>query len=131
MTDTVNSWIEERRAIHAAATDGPWYKTPNDRILSKSVQWPEGDDYDVAGGFGRDGAVVEAIHDFDGNAIVDAHTNLPRALDALDAVLKMHHRETVGTLAGDVADGCSCGMHFWPCPTVHAIKEAITGAPND
>ncbi|WP_167197993.1 hypothetical protein [Brevibacterium pigmentatum] len=127
MSDTVKSWVEERQAIHAAATDGPWYKTPNDRILSESVHWPEGDDYDVAGGFGRDGAVVEAIHDFDGNAIVDAHSMFPRALDALNAVLELHVKETGGTPDGGVADVCSCGVSYWPCPTVQAIEGAING----
>lgn len=91
----IKSWIDERKAIHAAATDGPWYKTPNDRILSESVQWPEGDDYDVAGGFGCKGAVVEAIHDFDGNAIVDAHNvTVPTALSIVEAVLELHRAET-------------------------------------
>ena len=123
----IKQWIEERRAIHEAATDGPWYKTPNDRILSESVQWPEGDDYDVAGGFGRDGAVVEAIHDFDGNAIVDAHTNLPRALDALNAVLELHglNLDFDGT---PYCKGCSIPYEVtttWPCPTIQAIEGAI------
>ena len=125
MTDTVKAWVEERQAIHAAATDGPWYKTPNDRILSESVQWPEGDDYDVAGGFGRDGAVVEAIHDFDGNAIVDAHSNFPRALDALNSVLKVCDKALAvrveGSSEGEVAMAAMAAT----------VKRAIEGAIND
>lgn len=51
----------------------------------------------------------------------DAH----KALDALNAVLELHVKETGGTPTGDVADVCSCGMHYWPCPTAQAIEGAI------
>lgn len=120
----VNEWLKERRDIHDAATEGPWYKTPNDRILSESVQWPEGDDYDVAGGLGRDGAVVEAIHDFDGNAIADAHNNLPALLTAVENVLELHQRVPNSTSALYPNPLCTCGQNH-PCPTVRAIEGAI------
>ena len=125
----VQQWIEERRGIHSAATDGPWYKTPNDRILSESVQWPEGDDYDVAGGLGRQGAVVEAIHDFDGNAIVDAHNMLPRALNALEAVIELH-KAVFDIHDPDARAYCNeCGRR--PCATIQAIEGAIEGEGHD
>lgn len=128
MTDTVKSWVEERRTIHTKATDGPWYKTPNDRILSEGVQWIEGDDYDVAGGFGCKGAVVEAIHDFDGNAIVDAHNMFPRALNALEQVLELH--QPMGVFTGFVPVCAECadiggGDVAWSCPSVQTIEGAI------
>ena len=52
-------------------------------------------------------------------------TSLPKALTAIRAVLELHVKETGGTPDGSVADVCSCGMHYWPCPTVQAIEGAI------
>lgn len=126
----VNDWLKERRAIHNAATEGPWYKTPNDRILSESVQWPEGDDYDVAGGLGRDGAVVEAIHDFDGNAIADAHNTLPALLTAVEKVLELHTKSPgvrwYGIPRADKSEHyCMADREAWPCSTRRAFEGAI------
>lgn len=125
MTD-MNDWINERRRIHDAATEGPWYKTPNDRILSESVQWPEGDDYDVAGGLGRDGAVVEAIHDFDGNAITDAHNTLPALLAAVEKVLELHHgeRDEYGCWTCRFCSHIQQAKILYPCATVRTIEGA-------
>lgn len=138
----LSEWIKERRRIHNAATEGPWYKTPNDRILSESVQWPEGDDYDVAGGLGRDGAVVEAIHDFDGNAITDAHNTLPALLTAVENVLELHkpverrkwwagrwEKKTVCEECTSMVNELAEWEHEeteveYPCPTVQAIEGA-------
>lgn len=124
----LNEWLKERRTIHNAATEGPWYKTPNDRILSESVQWPEGDDYDVAGGLGRDGAVVEAIHDFDGNAIADAHNTLPALLTAaenvLEAIAQIDREYSKAPGENAYADGMCDAAYMFD----KALSEAIEGA---
>ena len=71
-------------------------------------------------------AVTRLFHrTADANAIADAHNMFPRALDALNAVLELHIKETDGTPTGDAADVCSCGMHYWPCPTIRAIEGAL------
>ena len=55
----------------------------------------------------------------------DSRAQFPRALDALNAVLELHVKETGGTPDGGVADVCSCGVSYWPCATVQAIEGAI------
>ena len=52
-------------------------------------------------------------------------TSLPKALTAIRAVLELHVKETGGTPTGDAADVCSCGMRYWPYPTIRAIEGAI------
>ncbi|VEW13539.1 Uncharacterised protein [Brevibacterium casei] len=65
MTDTVKSWIEERRAIHSEGT-GVLLRNPYE--LNR--------EYD--------------LWDEDAEAIADAHNMFPRALDALNKVLELH-----------------------------------------
>ena len=123
MSDTVKSWIEERRAVHAKGSSGRWdcnernWDEPYGMTLVYDV-FHNGETMD------RD-HVADAAYD-NAEVIVDAHNTFPRALDALNAVLELHVKETGGTPTGDVADVCSCGMHYWPCPTVQAIEGAIS-----
>ena len=60
-------------------------------------------------------------------SVSDAHNNLPRALDALNAVLELH--KPLGYIGRDgetVWDECEhCHGSGWPCETVEAIEGAI------
>jgi len=78
--------LDEIEARADAATEGPWEATPNDRIVSSTKTWPEGDPYDVAGGFGNRGALVEALHTPDATFIAHAREDVPRLVAALRAV---------------------------------------------
>lgn len=131
MTDTVKSWIEERRAIHSEGT-GVLLRNPYE--LNR--------EYDLWGE--------------DAEAIADAHNMFPRALDALQAVLEEHLRQglyepcdpTTCALDGgrdhievdfgewvhaDERVGWACFTcrsedgepSDWPCQTVQAIEWAI------
>ena len=73
--------------------------------------------------------------------ITDARTSLPRALDALEAVLT-YHRTGEGssqgytpTGYGDVEPycaGCEASDEYavaWPCPTVRRIESALGVKP--
>lgn len=66
MADTVKAWVEERRTIHTGGRD----------VLLRSS-------YELE----RESGIEEGA---DIDAIVDAHNNLPRALDALSKVLDLH-----------------------------------------
>ncbi len=61
-------WIARRKALADAATDGPW-------------TWTEGTNYDCS--------KLRSGH-ADAAFIADARTSLPRAVAALDAVLRLH-----------------------------------------
>lgn len=47
-------------------------------------------------------------------------------LSALRAVLELHRPVGGGTPTGDAATVCACGMSYWPCPTVTALKEVFS-----
>ena len=70
-------WIARRKALADAATDGPW--TPGDWHV-----WAKGEhgNREVCGMSGHD-------HLPDAEFIADARTSLPRAVAALDAVLRL------------------------------------------
>lgn len=78
--------LDEIAARADAATEGPWEATPNDRIVSSTRTWPEGDPYDVAGMFGHKGAVVEGCRTPDAEFIAHAREDVPRLVAALRAV---------------------------------------------
>lgn len=78
--------LDEIAARADAATEGPWEATPNDRIVSSTKTWPEGDPYDVAGMFGHKGAVVEGCRTPDAEFIAHAREDVPRLVAALKAV---------------------------------------------
>ena len=82
MTDTVKTWIEERRAARA----------PNSTL-----------------------------------SVSDAHNNLPRALNALQAVLGLHRRAVDIFEPSEFCAACSTDQRTveWPCATVQAIEGAI------
>ena len=59
--------------------------------------------------------------DVNSQFIADARTRLPQALNALQAVLDMHHDSGDG-LCNECSDGFLINH---PCPTVRAIQDAI------
>lgn len=146
----IKSWIEERRAIHAAAPGEAWsnYGTPPFEVYD-STKYADGDMGEVL----AETRALKVSH-----AITDAHNMFPRALDALEAVLKVHRADTTyqnvsecenddedhederhtesedGTpICLDLPDYVACRSCEvagepveWPCETVEAIQEAIS-----
>ena len=116
MSDTVKSWIEERRAIHAASGAGRWEKRLN------------GHDYEIweLGEF-DDAPVSSFSADPDASAIVDAHNMFPRALNALQKVLELHGPVETGVSDQywKEPDYCPTCSEYWPCETAQAIEGAI------
>lgn len=151
MTGTVKSWIEERRTIHDAATEGPWKARPGDEIEGPGGDNLMGGDMEYFYGFMLRGENAAAI--------VDAHNNLPRALNALKRVLELHkpifyyeHEDSCTNTDEDhraerhvefdlgeyycedlptgekTCDSCwddEGERVAYPCPTVQAIEGAI------
>lgn len=123
MTDTVKAWIEERRAIHEATTEGPWVAEysaeTGDCVIPHDAQNTR-----------EAVAVTRLFHrTADANAIADAHNTLPRALDALNAVLELHRRAVDIFEPSEFCAACSTDQRTveWPCPTVQAVQAAIAG----
>ena len=111
-------WIAERARIEQAATDGPWV-----REWDTSDEWwtihgqpnpTKGDERMVC----PEVATLQHSEDWtaDVDFITDTRTSLPKALDALEAVL---------ALWPDTADPCDCCVHV-DCEVVRAITEALT-----
>lgn len=103
--------VDTLRALLAAATPGPWEATGNDRIVSCSTSEPEGDPKWVAGRFGNQGAVVEALRKPDAALIAAAVNTLPELLDRLARVSALC----------DEWDGLSKGE----TATTRRIREAL------
>ena len=59
-------------------------------------------------------------------ALAGAKDDMPRALAALKAVLKLHQGITDGDYPESLALCDECG-EWAPCPTVRAITAALTG----
>ncbi len=74
---TTADWIKTRRELLDAATDGPWVTTADGADTLSAGFNPDGH-LCLYAGFGWDD---------DAALIADARTSLPRALDALEAVL--------------------------------------------
>ena len=60
-------------------------------------------------------------------SVSDAHNNLPRALNALQAVLGLHRRAVDIFEPSEFCAACSTDQRTveWPCATVQAIEGAI------
>ena len=127
MSDTVKTWIEERRAIHRDGWSGKWSWSLNDRDLATLRATGGHVDFDLIRNdeFRGPSEVLDEI--------VDAHNvTVPRALDALEAVLKVHTPIEVNhAFKGrtNVCEQCSEDRLYtlWPCETVQAIEGAING----
>lgn len=128
MSDAITAWIKERRETHAAATKGPWELGHGGLDFSgrpDSIVCGDGDDPIIYPQDERGGSSWD--RDADATAIVDAHNTLPRALDALSAVLELHGWRGYTDGNGDtIREACNeCDLD-WPCPTVEAIERAIS-----
>ena len=140
---SAEEWLAERARIEQAATEGPW-ETGN--YWGALTHGPDG----VIGAYygeecpacdeslDAEAEVVVEVGDLDW--IADARTALPKALDALGAVLALHRPHVCGEVPlwqlergacfiGN--DGClsvgtcrDCQMPY-PCPTVTQIQEAL------
>ena len=126
----VKLWIEERRGIHAKATPGEWWWEGE-----SNEDWPQSENSLMAGGeavvngWGYDASGIN-VEDDDANYITDALNMFPRALDAIEAVLKVHTPIEVNhAFKGrtNVCEQCSEDRLYalWPCETVEAIEGAI------
>lgn len=114
---TAADWIAERRRFEQAATEGPWiaatgaYAWDNDDDATHV--WhrkPIGND----GIYEAIGKVLDQTAIEDAEFIADSRTALPKALDALEAVLALWPD----------ADPCDCCVHG-DCEVVRAITEAL------
>lgn len=107
MTDTVKSWIEERRAIQR---DG--------RGCTCQIDWrypcPEH----------SPGNPVSQM------VLADSVREFPRALDALNAVLELHHgeRDEYGCWTCRFCSHIQQTQILYPCATVRAVESALKAA---
>ena len=117
---TAADWLAERRRIEQAASEGPWEHEGVGEItqhfsLPEPATVVSTDVACMAYCYGGSAAGVE--RDEDAEFIADARTALPKALDALEAVLKLHKPVAVYAQA----DECECGNED------HAIIESVQG----
>jgi hypothetical protein len=121
-----------------AAVKGPWIKDPDDPAIVLRPDKGDGWDGIVISRVQRDdyGLVEEGTTEF----ISHARTDVPKLVEALEAVLAKHQKHPGGGQGYD-ADGnyvefdevCqACGQYDeyavpWPCPTVTAVETALEG----
>lgn len=119
-------WIAEQRRIEQAATEGPWRAAVVARYVDDDgCERGKGGIY-PAGPMGPPPLFVTP--DWvaaDAEFIADARTALPKALDALEAVLALHWGEP----CAQGPDYCAECEHMWPCETYSAIAEALGVEP--
>ena len=107
--------LAEMRAIEQAATEGPWEAGGGDDDPRPAVWAARSSDcfpriaYVVPNDFGD-------VLPEDAEFIAAARSFVPKALDALEAVL---------ALWPDTADPCDCCVHV-DCEVVRAITKALT-----
>lgn len=126
MTDTVKAWIKERRQAHAFSTTGPWVQDEDEGILGLDVYTDAGSE-SAPDRWERQAADIRTEDADDAHFIVDAHNNLPRSLDALNAVLELHRRAVDIFEPSEFCAACSTDQRTveYPCATVRAIVGAI------
>ena len=130
--DPIKSWIEERRAIHAKVELKARVESDRGTIYTA---WTGAHD---SGGLPEDDREHIADSYAEGaEAITDALNMFPRALNALEQVLRLHTKSQMQKriprmLRADPNDiepynWCDECNDMWPCPTVRAIEGAIEG----
>ena len=154
---TTADWIKTRRELLNAATKGPWEADGSEITQHWSLPgpWETVASSEVVCGSYCYGGVGRGIeHATDAALIADARTSLPRALDALEAVLARHRpvsyvaTANCGLVLYEVCPTChdKAGVHpcgcwrdedqihvcadckrVWPCPTFDAIDTALRG----
>ena len=126
-------WLAERRRIEQAATDGPWmseWDTSDEWWTIHGQPNPtKGDERMVC----PEVATLQHSEDWtaDVDFITDTRASLPKALDALEAVLALHPWECLECEGIDLDASPRCGHCYepWPCPTVAAITKALGVEP--
>lgn len=121
MTDTrIETWIDERKRIHAAATEGPWEADLDQHGETRGV-WPTrpgGETiigaYVAADGFDSVGYALGSDEDL--TAIVDAHNHLPALVAMVEAVLGVLNENTP-------PDPCQPDDPAGMCPDCSLIRE--------
>lgn len=147
MTDTrIESWLAERRSIHAAATEGPWEAdgTEISQHWSRPEPWAVVASNEIACmAFCYGGSARGIEHEEDANAAVDAFNTLPALVAMVEAVLGQHRPvevEPSDTICSDtICGGCSNrlpnGRYVlivgFPCPTVRALEAARKAVSGD
>ena len=119
---TAAEWIAEQRRIEQAATEGPWraavvaqYVDDDGRERGKGGIYPAGPSGPPPLFVTPDWVAADA------EFIADARTALPKALNALEAVLALHWGEPYA----QGPDYCAECEHLWPCETYTTITEAL------
>ena len=117
MTNTVKSWIEERRSTHEKAVDvseSEWFACRYQIVAGSDM----GDPDEIVGTLNAKDYTT---------AIVDAHNMFPRAMDAIERVLELHAKSQWGFCTQCMETGEYGWMLAvqWPCATVQAIGGAI------
>ena len=138
MTDLTDR-LDEIEARADAATEGPWdTSTTSWEPEARMVDVPDGDDemslaWEAGGGL----CVMSRA---DAEFVADARSFVPKALAALDAVLAMHAPSKEPTSGhyycdsdecdrageGELRDACQHCGHWFPCPTIAAIEQALS-----
>lgn len=121
MTTDIKAWIDERRAIHAAAPGEAWsnYGTPPFEVYD-STKYADGDMGEVL----AETRALKVSH-----AITDAHNMFPRALTALEAVnAQIGRMEADANTYGDGGHDLACDALF---AYVMTLRQAIEGEINE
>ena len=123
------------RAQADSATEGPWEVAPFTWKPGHPIPPSEWLGIEATGSVMGEVARIQPNDDeadADAEFIAAARTNVPRLVDALDAVLKVHQPFTWDFGYGPLESckGCAdqgAGDHDYPCPTVTAITTALEG----
>ena len=123
---SASEWIAKRRELLAAATEGPW--SPEDVYGLVAPTKIDGYTHPVERAEAiRQGAADDAL-------IADARTALPRALDALEAVLKEawriesgHHFHGIICICGYASHRARDRTEHLTRPLTDAIEAALRG----
>ncbi|WP_176227959.1 hypothetical protein [Escherichia coli] len=120
------------RAQADAALEGPWEAKSETPTMSGAV-W----NLRIVGKPGIRMNVTEWQHGMESAEFIAAsRTNVPRLVDALDAVLELHKpiQASMTNSNGGVTDVTVCDHCLdptYPCPTVAAITRALEGETCD
>ena len=128
---TAADWIKTRRELLDAATEGPWFqgrtgrRYESDRDVYSKREPDEENSHDIA-------TYVWSTED--AALIADARTSLPRALDALEAVLKEawriesgHHFHGTTCICGYASYRARDRTEHLTRPLTDAIEAALRG----
>ena len=110
--------LNEIEARANAATEGPWYTTPDYPMVCADSE-SQGDEYSPELHDGR-GFYSPSDAEF----IAHARTDVPDMAAAFRAVLKLHKPGRRFHSHGVPMPLCSCGVEM-PCPTVEAIRHYL------